>query len=535
MEKYTNHFFNNIRKKLEEWEVAETITHQEVYRFVHSLAGSASILGLHKIGESAKGLMDSMDETEEREWSMNDINHELYDIIEYCYLYEGDALKSKAVEGKQKRQGDEPVVLIIDDDTTFLMFMKDRLESMGWYVVPVANPEKAIMSYYDVRPDCAIIDVYMNETNGFEVLDFFKKKMKQQFIPTVMVSVDDSKEIRMKSYSMGADDFIQKPFDFDEFVVRVRRQLERKKQIEELVLIDELTHVYNRKYLAEAYAQIKFDWERSKNPYCVAVLDIDHFKKVNDQYGHLMGDQVLKSFASLLKEETRVQDIVFRYGGEEFIILFPNTPLKDAYGYLNALRESFSHQVFTEDESFTCTFSAGLTEISDVNKPFEDWLKVADTALYEAKNSGRNCVKIDSNISGNQHLKMIKVAIVDDDPIIRTIMTDIVSKLPREESVEYDIHTFKDGVSFLESQWHQESACLVILDGVMPRMDGLEVLEQLRKKKDTDRYKVLMLTSRKSEKDISRSLQLGADDYMTKPFKLLELEARLGQLLKRMR
>ncbi|TMU84386.1 diguanylate cyclase [Bacillus sp. BHET2] len=535
MEKYTKYFFNNIRKKLDEWEAASTIAHEEVYRFIHSMAGSASILGLHKIGERARELMDQHTEKEERTWTIAEVKEELFDIIEYCYHYEEGISEVEVFPGKQSRAGEEPVVLIIDDDTTFLMYMKEELENIGWYVVPIANPEKAVMSYYDVRPDCAIIDIYMNGTNGFEVLDFFKKKLKQQFIPTVMVSVDNSKEIRMKSYQMGADDFIRKPFELDEFIVRVKRQMERKKQMDELVLIDELTHVYNRKYLNQAYAQVQSDWARNGDSYSVAVLDIDHFKKVNDQYGHLVGDMVLKQFATHLKSETRIQDIVFRFGGEEFVILFPTTSLKEAYTFVDTIRKSFAQYVFREGEGFSCTFSAGVAEISNPTKPFDTWLELADNALYEAKNSGRNNVKIDCKANIHTPQKIIKIAIVDDDPIIRTVMKDIVSKLPSEHHVQYDIQSFNDGVSFLQSDWHGESPCLVILDGVMPKMDGLEVLENLRKGDDSDRYKVLMLTSRKSERDISRSLQLGADDYMTKPFKLLELEARLGQMLKRMR
>ena len=344
MEKYTKHFFNNIRKKLEEWEAAAAIPHEEVYRFIHSMAGSASVLGLHKIGDHARELMDQYKEKEERMWTIAEVKEELFDIIQFCYHYEEES--AEVFHGKQTRTGEEPVLLLIDDDTSFLMYMKEELEKIGWYVVPIANPEKAIMSYYDVRPDCAIIDIYMEGTNGFEVLDFFKKKLKQQFIPTVMVSAENSKEVRMKSYEMGADDFIGKPFELDEFIVRVKRQMERKKQMEELVLIDELTLIYNRKYLSQAYAQVQSVWARSGDSYCVAVLDIDHFKEVNDQYGHLVGDRVLKEFASQLKSATRLQDIVFRFGGEEFVILFPNTSIKDAFTMVDEIREGFSQYVF---------------------------------------------------------------------------------------------------------------------------------------------------------------------------------------------
>ncbi|MCA1055397.1 diguanylate cyclase [Rossellomorea aquimaris] len=534
MEKYQKHFLNNFRKKLEEWEAKQEVEHKEVYRFVHSLAGTASTLGLDRIGDLARKLMDRMDEEEERLWTNAELKATLYEIIEAYYRLE-EATVVTEFKGKKGRDGEEPVVLVIDDDTSFLMYMKEELENIGWYVVPIANPEKAVNTFYDVRPDCAIIDIHMDESNGFEVLDFFKHKLKQPFIPMVMVSVDGRKDVRMKSYELGADDFIQKPFELDEFIIRVKRQMQRKKQFEELILIDELTHVYNRKFLTQAYEQVKNGWDRRKEPSSIAVIDIDHFKKVNDRYGHLVGDKVLVGFAKFLKEKARVQDLLVRYGGEEFVIIFQNTNVQDAHSFLDAWREEFSERVFKENTPFSCTFSAGLTEITDPAKPLEEWLSKADQALYEAKEKGRNKVEIDSDSTDIQHNKVIKVAIVDDDPIIRTVMRDIVSKLPTEQNIQYEIKSFKDGALFMESDWHRDSLCLVILDGVMPKMDGLEVLERLRRQKDSDQYKVLMLTSRSSEKDISRSLQLGADDYMTKPFKLLELEARLGQILKRMR
>jgi two-component system cell cycle response regulator len=534
MDKYKQHFLKNVRKKLEEWENMDSIPHDEVYRFLHSIAGTASIIGFEEMGRKARKLMNGLQEKEKKEWSLDEVKQYICELTEWCY--ENGKDQFFLLPNKREKQGEKPVILLIDDDTSFLMYIKEQLEKIGWYVVAIANPQKAISSFYDVRPDCVVIDIHMKEKNGFEVLEFLKEKMKQQFIPTVIVSVDNEKEIRMKSYAMGADDFIRKPFDLDEFIVRVQRQLERKKLIDELLLLDELTHVYNRKYLKQAYAQLQNDWLRSKKPYCLAVLDIDHFKEVNDRYGHLVGDVVLQGFARFLKRETRMSDIVVRFGGEEFILLFPKTNLDTAYHIVERLRVKFRNETFTgNNETFSCTFSCGIVEINEANKPFEHWLRLADNALYAAKNTGRNCVKLAEFLEENVYQKIIKIAVVDDDVIIRTIITDILMKLPCERKVKYEVQTFKDGVSFIESDWHKDtSPCLVILDGVMPKMDGLEVLQWLRNKKESARYKVIMLTSLKSEKDIARALELGADDYITKPFKPLELEARICQIVKRM-
>lgn len=534
MDKYKQYFFKNIRTKLEEWETAKTIPHQEVYRFLHSIAGTAAIIGLENIGKQARQLMESLNENDEKAWSVDDVKEYILNLLESCYENGEGALAS--FRGKRAKQGEEPVILLIDDDTSFLMYMKEKLENIGWYVVAIANPEKAITSFYDVRPDCVVIDIHMKETDGFAVLEFLKEKLRQQFIPTMMVSVDNSKAVRMKSYEMGADDFIQKPFDLDEFIVRVKRQLERKRHIDEVLLLDELTHVYNRKYLKQAYALLQSEWQRLKEPFCLAVLDLDHFKQVNDRYGHLVGDVVLREFANFLKQGLRVSDIIVRFGGEEFVVLFPKTHINEAREALNRLREAFMKHTFHEGSAtFSCTFSCGIVEIADATEPLEHWLRLADNALYEAKENGRNQVVSAASSQVAIHPKVMKIAVVDDDPIMRTIITDIVTKLPCDRKAKHELQTFKDGVEFIASDWHQdESACLILLDGVMPKMDGLEVLQWIRTQKRSDRYKVIMLTSRRSESDIARALELGADDYITKPFKLLELEARICQMMKRM-
>ncbi|MCZ0754284.1 diguanylate cyclase [Anoxybacillus sp. J5B_2022] len=534
MDKYKQYFLKNIRKKLEEWETVPSISHNEVYRFLHSIAGTASIIGFDEIGSKARKLMNQLNETDDKQWTIEEVKQYLFEIIEWFDENKKDAPVSFTDKGN--KYGDKPVILLIDDDTSFLMYMKEQLEKVGWYVAAIANPQKAITSFYDVRPDCVVIDIHMKETDGFAVLEFLKEKLKQQFIPTIMVSVDSSKAVRIKSYEMGADDFIQKPFDLDEFIVRVKRQLERKKHIDEMLLLDELTHVYNRKYLKQAYALLQSDWQRSQEPFCLAVLDLDHFKQVNDRYGHLVGDVVLREFARFLKQGTRVSDIIVRFGGEEFVILFPKTRREEASEVVNRLREQFECHSFREGgTAFSRTFSCGVVEITDANEPLEHWLRLADNALYEAKENGRNRVVSATPSQEAVHQKIIKIAVVDDDPIMRTIITDIVTKLPCERKTKHELQTFKDGVEFIASNWHREhSPCLVILDGVMPKMDGLEVLQWIRQQKRSDRYKVIMLTSRRSENDIARALELGADDYITKPFKLLELEARICQMMKRM-
>jgi diguanylate cyclase (GGDEF)-like protein len=380
----------------------------------------------------------------------------------------------------------------------------------------------------------------MKNKSGLDVLLQLKDNMKQHFIPMIMMSIDDTKETRIKSYQLGADDYIQKPLEMDEFIVRINRQLERKLAIDELILLDDLTKVFNRKYLQRTYERFVSSMKRNYKAFSIAIVDLDHFKNVNDSYGHVVGDKVLAGFAEIVRNQLRLNDVVIRYGGEEFLILFPETRGNEAKVVLERILAEFIKTPFKsmDDQSeFYCTFSAGIKEVYLDELDLKRNIELADGALYEAKSEGRNQVKIVPVNDVRFHKKTVHVGIIDDDPIIRTMLNDLISKSKYTEGFTLDIQSFKDGMEFFESNWYlkKNEPYLIILDGMMPRMDGLEVLQKLREVRYQERLTIMMLTSRKSEQDISRALQLGADDYITKPFKLLELETRLGHLIKRMK
>ncbi|MBP1941798.1 diguanylate cyclase (GGDEF)-like protein [Bacillus luteolus] len=536
MDKYKKKLMDNMNKQLGDWfEGNESVPHEDIYRFLHSVAGTASSIGLHAIGDTARNLMNSLTEDESKLWGIKDLKVFLFELL--TLIYDND-LEDKVLSEAplMTMTGNEPVILLIDDETSMLMYLKEELQKQGWMVNAIANPIKAIAAFYDIQPDCVIIDVYMGQKSGFEILAFLKEKVKQQFLPTIMISSDNSKSIRMQSYQMGADDFIAKPFELDELTVRIKRHIERKNLIDNLLLVDELTRVYNRKYLNQAYDQLRSELIRNKETFSIVMIDIDHFKRVNDTYGHLVGDQVLKQFATFLTNHSRPGDIVIRFGGEEFILILPELSVDESKKVIERLiLKCRDTKLNTEKGELSCTFSAGVVEVNNPTQSLEEWLLLADNALYDAKESGRNQLKVADQVLNGMHQKIVKVAVVDDDPIIRTMLVDLLETLGKEGQHHLEIESFKDGSAFINNEWsHTEHRYLIILDGIMPRMDGIEVLQQLRSK-NSDRYTVIMLTSRKSERDIARALQLGADDYITKPFKLLELETRIRHLLKRMK
>ncbi|KML44553.1 hypothetical protein VL14_04720 [Cytobacillus firmus] len=416
-----------------------------------------------------------------------------------------------------------------------LILLKDALESRGWMVIASTELEVAAEQYYDHRPDCLIIDINLEGESGFKFLESLQKHTRNKYVPKIMISVSNDRETRLDSYKLGADDFISKPIDLEEFLLRIERHLENKKLFDQSAMIDELTRVYNRRFFEDSLAVFMNEFSRNHRIFSLAILDLDFFKNINDTYGHPAGDTVLAEFAKYLKENVRQTDYVFRYGGEEFIILFSGATDFESKIALEKILQGFSEKRFEQcGHSFSVTFSAGVSMVDQPGIEKESIVRATDQALYEAKQKGRARVECGKADPIAQHKKKLYVSVIDDDSIIRMMLTKVLSNMEFDHA-DLDIQAFEDGRKFLHSNRIEEKGPhFLILDGIMPVMDGLEVMQEMKKSKRAKDIHVLMLTGRKSEQDIARALKLGAEDYVTKPFSLTELEARIHRLIKRL-
>lgn len=534
--KYKNLLFKKIKDQISGWfenRDNKPIANSDVYLFLHSVKGTAGTLQLGGLYQIASNLMDQLSESNDSQWNREELWDFLYELINHTYEYENFEEDEKVKV--QPARDNVPLIQIIDDDVSMLILLKDTLEEKGWMVITNTKAEKAVSQYFDLHPDCVIIDVNLPNKNGFEVIEDLQKHNNRQFVPKIMMSILNDRETRINAYRKGADDFIQKPIDMEELIVRLERHLHRKQIYDQSVLLDELTKLYNRQFFKTVFERSINDLKRVTKTFTIAVLDIDHFKAINDTYGHLAGDKVLFSFAAFLKEQTRNTDSVFRYGGEEFIILFEHTENQQAVEIVSRLLDDFSQRTFDENgHTFNVTFSAGVYSVDTPETSLDVAFKAADQALYKAKENGRARVE-----SANCSLPTIKkqplyVSIIDDDAIIRTMLMRILQSMDLR-NYELNIMVFEDGRKFFDSnRFEQEGEHFLILDGVMPVMDGVEVLQKVKKSPNAKNALVLMLTGRKSEYDIARALKLGADDYVTKPFSITELQARIERLIQRM-
>jgi len=311
-------------------------------------------------------------------------------------------------------------LLIVDDHLRDFDLIVDVLSQQDYLVKSSTTGWGALKLIESTAPDLILLDIEMPGMNGYEVCLQLKTNPQTQDIPVIFVSVSDQLFDKVKAFSVGGADYITKPYQIEELLARVRthlalrdltKELAEKNQelqreisksreyeqiLEKMAHTDYLTKVLNRRYFFEL-ARKEIERSQQKNlSLAMIILDIDHFKNVNDTHGHLIGDKILVNLANLCQSKIREGDIFARYGGEEFVILMPNATRDAAQKTAERIRQVvFQSFMVTGRVNILITISLGVVcwdgfgEIS-----LEGLLDKADQALYKAKQAGRNQVII---------------------------------------------------------------------------------------------------------------------------------------------
>ena len=291
-------------------------------------------------------------------------------------------------------------VLVVDDDPASTLQVQVALASLGLRVIVCNSSEKAIALLDEEQPDLAILDVLMPGVDGFELCRRIRLRSTQRYMPILFLSAATATEERVRGLSVGGDDFLPKPFAPQELRARVQTHLQRVATMRELSIRDALTHVYNRGYFDERLAYETRRSRRAQSPFTLVMLDIDHFKKVNDRYGHQAGDAALIHCSQLLSAQFRGTDLIFRYGGEEFAVILVGTEGEAARLTVERACAAVARAPVryaaesTAPVEILLTLSAGLSTSRDADSP-EGLIGRADRALFAAKDGGRNRVCAD--------------------------------------------------------------------------------------------------------------------------------------------
>ncbi len=299
-------------------------------------------------------------------------------------------------------------ILIIDDSKSVRDEIIDVLKKVRLFndFFQADDGIQGMRILLDNPVDVVICDVIMPEIDGFKFLTMMKSKSEFRDIPVIMLTGEENPEKKVMGLEQGASDYLTKPFDSGELIARVKVQLKIKSLqdelkatnsvLEELSITDGLTKVYNRRYFMDLFNLEFLKAQRYKSKLSCIMLDIDHFKKVNDTYGHQQGDRVLEFVGKVLKVQCRKFDVVARYGGEEFIIALPQTDPTGSKTVAEKIRKEIETHRFEDPRGpKMITVSMGLSFYPREDIPnMEEMIKKADSALYKAKENGRNRIEL---------------------------------------------------------------------------------------------------------------------------------------------
>ena len=390
---------NQLLKKSDDGEALSGL-----YHFAHTLKGSGEMVGLREIAASAGEIVTAL--TLVRSYGMSldsGLKQFISEKMEVIQLQTAEGLReakkplafNMAEVGNFFDRRQRRKILVVDDDHTITALIRESLMDQGLLVLTCDNLTEAEQLIHSEQPDLLILDIVFPHGDGIEFCKKIRSKHNDKIIPIIFLSVKAKLQDRLSGFACGADDYISKPFVMEELIARVMAIFSRVQKFEHLVMKDELTGIFNRRYLLQRlHEEIKLAQSKEAS-FSVVMVDLDKFKKINDSYGHSVGDQVLKYFVTKLKQNLRETDVICRCGGDEFIILLPEASRKSAVSIIQRIKKTIEKEPFPligENAEIPLSFSAGVASYPGDGSSADQLLLAADTVMYQAKQSGGNQV-----------------------------------------------------------------------------------------------------------------------------------------------
>jgi two-component system cell cycle response regulator len=299
-----------------------------------------------------------------------------------------------------------------------ILIVEDRPESVAWFagalqptheIASVDTFEETLVRVRGGDYDLIIVSLGMRGFDGLRLCSQLRSIPEARHVPILVVVSDGDRRKLTQALEMGVNDYLTRPVDRNELVARVRTQLRKKRYADrlrrnvqlslEMAITDQLTGLHNRRYMASHLDNLMSQAARGGKPLAFVIMDIDYFKSVNDNHGHDIGDEVLREFAKRIGANIRGIDLACRYGGEEFVVVMPETDGGFAYAVAERLRKSIETTPFDISQSpgkLSLTISIGIAASEGATDTAENLLRRADQALYSAKRNGRNRVVADA-------------------------------------------------------------------------------------------------------------------------------------------
>lgn len=296
-----------------------------------------------------------------------------------------------------QRHEDEPFrVLVVDDDESIASHTELVLQGAGMETRMTTDPMNLFEVLDDFSPELILLDLYMPGCDGQEIAAVVRQREEYAGIPIVFLSGESDKDKQLSAMELGGDDFLTKPIRASHLISSVRIRVSRFRELRSFMVRDSMTGLFNHTTTKQLLDNEIARTQRSGGELALVTLDIDHFKNVNDSYGHAVGDRVIKALARLMRQRLRSADVIGRMGGEEFAAILPDSGVDEAFHVFDTIRRAFCEIVFhAEKKTFNVTLSCGVAAFSTHNTATA-LSDAADKALYAAKHGGRNqIVKVD--------------------------------------------------------------------------------------------------------------------------------------------
>lgn len=294
---------------------------------------------------------------------------------------------------KQKKR-----VLVVEDEEHMRSLLKYNLNKENYEVNTAGDGFEGLEEVKRQKPDLIISDIMMPKMDGYEFCKILRDDPKTKTIPFIFLTAKGQLPDKVEGLRTGADDYITKPFVPKELIEMVNARLERVDVYKKMADIDELTELYNHRSLLEQLTAEVIRGRRLDIPIGVGFLDIDLFRKINERFGHPSGDAVLKELAETIKKSLEKEDIAGRWGGEEFLVIFPEKTGRQAFESLENMRMEIEKLSFPE-KGLSVTVSIGVSSFPSDAKNVDELVVLADKAMYRAKNTGRNRTVLYSTIA----------------------------------------------------------------------------------------------------------------------------------------
>ena len=279
-------------------------------------------------------------------------------------------------------------ILIVDDSRTQSIHAENILNKAGMVTQVVNEPLQVLSVLQAFAPDIVLMDMYMPDCNGMELSRIIRQQPEYFHLPIIYVSGEEDRDRQLAAMAEGGDDFLTKPVSPPHLVATIKNRVARARQLRDLIARDSLTGLLNHTHLQEAL-QLAIRNASDDVPVSFAMIDIDHFKQVNDHYGHPVGDDVIRNLSLFLRQSLRKTDPIGRYGGEEFAVVLIDANLEQAAAVMDKIRKNFARLIHDHND-LRVSFSCGVSQWQ--GQSVSELIAETDKALYEAKHQGRNQV-----------------------------------------------------------------------------------------------------------------------------------------------